>query len=89
MSARGGLGRDHRGVSTIEFALLAPVLFLVLLGLFDLMYAVYVRSVLEGAVVKAGRDSALENNAADQNAIDAKVRSPRGAWWLEEAFRGH
>jgi thiamine pyrophosphate-dependent acetolactate synthase large subunit-like protein len=21
--------------------------------------------------------------------IDAKVRSPRGAWWLEEAFRGH
>jgi hypothetical protein len=21
--------------------------------------------------------------------IDAKVTSERGAWWLEEAFRGH
>ena len=21
--------------------------------------------------------------------VDAKVRAPRGAWWLEEAFRGH
>lgn len=21
--------------------------------------------------------------------IDAKVAGPRGAWWLEEAFRGH
>lgn len=75
MSARAGIGRDRRGVSTIEFALLAPVLFIVLLGLFDLMYGVYARSVLEGAVIKAGRDSALENNAADQSAIDNKVRT--------------
>jgi Flp pilus assembly protein TadG len=75
VSARAPLGRDRRGVSTIEFALLAPVLFMVVLGLFDLMYGVYVRSVLEGAVVKAGRDSALENNAADQGAIDTKVRT--------------
>ena len=21
--------------------------------------------------------------------VDAKVASPRGSWWLEEAFRGH
>jgi acetolactate synthase-1/2/3 large subunit len=21
--------------------------------------------------------------------VDAKVAGPRGAWWLEEAFRGH
>jgi acetolactate synthase I/II/III large subunit len=21
--------------------------------------------------------------------LDAKVASPRGSWWLEEAFRGH
>lgn len=76
MSARARrLGRDRRGVSTIEFAMLAPVMFLVIFGLGELLYQAYVRAVLEGAVVKAGRDSSLENNAVDQDAIDAKVRA--------------
>lgn len=67
------LARDDRGVTVVEFAIVAPVLVALLLGFGDLMYQSYVQSILEGAVIKAGRDSSLESNAASQAAIDKKV----------------
>lgn len=68
------LRRDNRGVTVVEFAIVVPVMMTLLLGLSDLMYQSYVQSVLDGAVMKAGRDSALEANKADQSAIDTSVR---------------
>jgi Flp pilus assembly protein TadG len=73
------LYRDRRGVSVIEFALLAPVLMMLLMGLGDLLYQPYVQAILDGAVQKAGRDSTLEENASDQQAIDDQVKAAVGS----------
>lgn len=64
---------DRRGISAVEFALIAPALFAIIMGLSDLVYQAYVQSILTGAVQKAGRDSGLEG--ADATIIDGRVRS--------------
>lgn len=70
------LGRDHRGVAALEFAILAPVLILMLMGMLDLSYQAYVKSLLEGAIQKAGRDSGIEAAAAAtiDNRVSAAVK---------------
>lgn len=50
------------GVTSIEFALIAPVFFFFLIGSIDLAQAAYGSSVLNGAVQKAARDSTLETS---------------------------
>ncbi len=68
--------RAHqRGVTTIEFAFVAPALFLMLIGFFDIAHTLYTRAVLEGAVQKAGRDSSLETGTSvtQETALDARV----------------
>lgn len=68
--------RDQRGVSIIEFALVAPVLLLLLMGVFDIGHTLYVRAVLEGEMQRAGRGSALETaTLARQTALDTQVRT--------------
>lgn len=69
--------QDERGATVVEFAFVAPVLVLTLLGAFDVAHTLYVRSVLQGIVQKVGRDSALEGNdeASAQTAIDNKLRA--------------
>jgi len=66
---------DQRGATLVEFAMVAPVMGLVLLGGFDVGHTLYLRAVLQGALQKAARDSTLENNnSTDQLAtIDKKV----------------
>lgn len=68
-------GRDRRGVSVTEFGLIAPTFLMLLLGVFDLGYTVYARAILDGAVQKAGRDSALETGAASVATLDAKIKT--------------
>jgi Flp pilus assembly protein TadG len=67
------IGRDERGSTLIEFAFVAPALLIMVLGGLDLGYRAYVGHVLEAAVHKAGRDSALENGATSTAAIDGRV----------------
>ncbi|KQT32572.1 hypothetical protein ASG29_12480 [Sphingomonas sp. Leaf412] len=69
------LRRDARGVTVVEFAIIAPVMLALIMGLCDLMYQAYVQSVLDGAMMKAGRDSALETNATNAAAQDAAVKN--------------
>lgn len=66
---------DARGVTIIEFAIVTPVMLVMLTGLCDLGYQVYAQAILNGAVQKAGRDSSLEQNAATSAgaAIDATM----------------
>ena len=64
---------DNRGVSVIEFALIAPVLMIVLMGLFDLSYNMYTTEMLQGAIQKAARDSTIEGAAGDPAKLDAIV----------------
>lgn len=65
--------RDARGVSAVEFALIAPALMVVLLGVFDTAYNLYTASVLNGAAQKAARDSTIEGAETRGLAIDDKV----------------
>ncbi len=69
------LSRDRRGATFVEFALLAPVMLLLLMGLFDLCYRSYAQSILNGAVQSAGRRATLEGNASGTStaAIDSAV----------------
>lgn len=60
---RRSLRSDASGVSTIEFAILSPVLFLIICGGLEVGHTMYVQSVLTGQMQKAGRDLALEGSA--------------------------
>lgn len=57
----GVLRRDQRGVSAVEFALVAPMFISVLMATFDLGFGVYTKAVLQGAVEEAARKASLEN----------------------------
>lgn len=63
--------RCQTGVSATEFALLAPVLILMLVGSLDMTQMVYANTMLRGAVEQAARDSSLE--AGDTEAADKMV----------------
>lgn len=64
---------ENSGVTTIEFAFVAPAFLLALVGCLDLGQMVYAKGVLDGAVEKAARDSTLETG--DTSVADAKVIS--------------
>ncbi|WAT18421.1 pilus assembly protein [Aurantiacibacter sp. MUD11] len=67
------LVRDDEGVTVAEFALLAPVLCMTLMGLFDLTYNFYADTMIEGAVQEAARDSTIEGYATNPAALDRAV----------------
>lgn len=73
--------RDSSGVTAIEFAIVAPVMCLFMMGAGDLLYGTYARSILLGAVQKAGRDATLQQNTSStattaiDNAVMTVVRS--------------
>ena len=67
--------RDHKGSTIIEFAIVVPVLLLLIIGLFDISYNLYMISALQGIVQKAARDSTLQsaNPTAADAALDTMV----------------
>lgn len=69
--------RDAKGATIVEFAMVAPVMGLVLLGAFDVGHTLYMRSTLQGVLQKAARDATLESGlqGATQTTLDNKVRS--------------
>lgn len=69
------LAANVRGLAAVEFAMIAPVMFLLLIGALDIGHTLYMQAVLQGVVQKIGRDNTLENNAdpAQQAILDAKV----------------
>lgn len=61
------------GIAAVEFAFVAPVLLLLLLGIYDIGHMAYVTSVLHGVAQEVARNSTLEtaNTAtADQYASE-------------------
>jgi hypothetical protein len=61
----------------VEFALIAPVFLLLVLGGLDICHTMYVRSVLTGQLQKASRDLSLEDASAAtrQDAIETSVQN--------------
>ncbi len=76
MRALAQLRRDEKGATVIEFAIVAPVLAMTVLGLADLSHKTYMINVLQGQVQQAARDATLEssNDSAALAAIDQKVK---------------
>lgn len=64
---------DARGTTIVEFAFVAPILVLTLLGLFDLGYKSYVASNLQGALHEAARMGTVGDKTTAQ--IDAHIQS--------------
>jgi Flp pilus assembly pilin Flp len=73
VSSLASLARDKRGVTAVEFAMIAPALLMVLLGVFDTGYNLYTASVLGGAAQKAARASTIEGAETKGLAIDDAV----------------
>ena len=67
------IAQDREGNAILEFAILAPVFLLLLLGTFDIGQMVYGRAVLHGAVEEAARSSSLET--ANTQVADEKVEN--------------
>lgn len=72
------LRRDENGNALLEFAFVAPVFILMLIGVFDMSHTLYASSVLQGTMEKAGRDFTLENAGSNrttlQNWVTSRVR---------------
>ena len=77
------LARDPRAVAAVEFAIVAPVFLMATMGVFDLGYQSYSRSVLEGVVEKAGRDATLEGHASNPTALDNFVKEQVQETWSD------
>lgn len=67
--------RDDVGAALVEFALVAPVLILLIMGMLDIGHRIYATAILQGSVQKASRDASLDNGAANASAIDERVKS--------------
>ena len=67
--------RDRKGATIVEFAIVVPVLLLLIIGLFDISYNLYMISALQGIVQKAARDSTLQsaNPTTADAALDTMV----------------
>jgi len=66
---------DRKGVSAIEFTLIAPVFLMLTMGVFDIGQMGYGLAVLNGAVQKAARDSSLEtaNTETADNLVKKQI----------------
>lgn len=67
------LRRDVNGATLVEFAIVAPVLMLVLMGVFDIAHTQYTSALMNGAMQKSARDLTLESAPSSQSAIDQHV----------------
>jgi Flp pilus assembly protein TadG len=65
--------RDQQGATLVEFAMVAPVLVLAILGLMDMGYNYYIQAQLQGTVQKAARDATLERALTITGDIDDSV----------------
>ncbi|MEP0391447.1 MAG: TadE/TadG family type IV pilus assembly protein [Erythrobacter sp.] len=70
--------RDQTGATLTEFAIIAPVLMILVMGVFDAGHTQYSNALLNGVMQKAGRDLTLQTAFQNEAAIDAAVRNQIG-----------
>jgi len=66
--------KHEAGAALVEFALVAPVLILLIMGMLDIGHKIYATAILQCSVQKAARDASLDDGAANAGAIDDRVR---------------
>lgn len=65
--------RNESGAALTEFGFVAPILMVLLMGIFDMAHTQYTSALVNGAMQKAGRDLTLESAGSQQTAIDQSV----------------
>jgi Flp pilus assembly pilin Flp len=70
------LRRDERGATIVEFALILPVMCMLLLGVIDLGYRSYVTSIIQGALHEAARMATVGGvpTAAIETHVENRLR---------------
>jgi len=68
------LWRETRGASAVEFAMLAPALFLMVFGLYDFGRLFWIQNALEFATEQAGR-YAIANYSATTSSIQSNCNT--------------
>jgi hypothetical protein len=68
-----GVAHDQEGAAALEFAMAAPLLFLMIFGTLQMAHSYYIKGVLTGAVNAAARNSSLQTGPTAQTNIDAAV----------------
>jgi Flp pilus assembly protein TadG len=71
--------RRHRGVSAVEFALVLPILIVVLFGVIDFGRAFWLRSKLQTAAEDAGR-YAMTHTGLSNSQIETYLRGRTGGY---------
>jgi Flp pilus assembly protein TadG len=77
-----GVWRDRSGATAVEFAIIAPLIFMSVLGTFETGRALYVRNHMNEAAAAGARQAIISgnsNNSAIEAAIRAKFKSARQA----------
>lgn len=64
---------DRAGSAVVEFALIAPVLLIVLMGVFDIGYNMWATTMLQGSLQQAARASTIEGAQNQITSIDAII----------------
>lgn len=78
------LGREERGATLVEFAMLTIPLFVTIFGLLDLGYMMYVRSTLQGVLNDVARIASVEKpiftstGTTVEQKIDAAIKDRMG-----------
>jgi hypothetical protein len=72
------LRMDERGAYLLELALILPAFLMLMMGIFDIGFQMYAKSVLAGSVEQAARASTLESNNLSQTNVDQQVRDAVG-----------
>lgn len=63
----GALGRDDKGATIVEFAMVAPALILILIAGFDFGHRSYVTAVLQGALTDSARAASVQSPVISGN----------------------
>ena len=69
------LAKDSRGSAFVEFALLAPVFFLVILGIIDFGMMMWTSNTVEHAATEGARYAAVRGSDKPAPASEAQVRN--------------
>ncbi len=73
MSKIRRLRSNDSGATLTEFGLVAPILMLMIMGIFDMAHTQYTSALVNGAMQKAGRDLTLETAGSLEGTIDQTV----------------
>lgn len=84
MRALSRLAKDRKGVAVVEFALISPVMIVLIMGFAEMLYQGYMQASLTGLAQAAGRSGTIQG--ASSSTIDATLLSGMQAINANAAF---